>query len=48
VVTYLSSKGIAAARLTAKGYGSSKPVAPNNTDDGRQLNRRTEFEIKGN
>ena len=48
VVTYLTSKGIASSRLTAKGYGSSKPVAPNNTDDGRQLNRRTEFEIKGN
>lgn len=48
VVAYLTSKGIAAARMTAKGYGSSKPIATNNTDDGRQLNRRTEFEIKGN
>jgi outer membrane protein OmpA-like peptidoglycan-associated protein len=48
VVTYLSSKGFAATRLTAKGYGSSKPVATNSTDEGRQQNRRTEFEIKGN
>jgi outer membrane protein OmpA-like peptidoglycan-associated protein/tetratricopeptide (TPR) repeat protein len=48
VVTYLTSKGIPSSRLTAKGYGSSKPVATNNTDEGRQLNRRTEFEIKGN
>jgi outer membrane protein OmpA-like peptidoglycan-associated protein len=48
VVTYLSSKGIQSARLTAKGYGSSKPVATNTTDEGRQQNRRTEFEIKGN
>ena len=48
VVTYLKNKGIVPARLTAKGYGSAKPVATNSTDDGRQQNRRTEFEIKGN
>jgi outer membrane protein OmpA-like peptidoglycan-associated protein/tetratricopeptide (TPR) repeat protein len=48
VVQYLTSKGVAANRLIAKGYGSSKPVATNTTDDGRQQNRRTEFEIKGN
>jgi outer membrane protein OmpA-like peptidoglycan-associated protein len=48
VVAFLTSKGITASRMTAKGYGSSKPVAPNTTDDGRQQNRRTEFEIKGN
>jgi outer membrane protein OmpA-like peptidoglycan-associated protein/tetratricopeptide (TPR) repeat protein len=48
VVAYLTSKGIAASRMTAKGYGSSKPIASNNTEDGKQLNRRTEFEIKGN
>lgn len=48
VVKYLTSKGIAAGRLTSKGYGSSLPVATNNTSDGRQQNRRTEFEIKAN
>lgn len=48
VVAYLTSKGIAANRMTAKGYGSSMPIDTNNTDDGRQQNRRTEFEIKGN
>jgi outer membrane protein OmpA-like peptidoglycan-associated protein/tetratricopeptide (TPR) repeat protein len=48
VVTYLTSKGIAANRMIAKGYGSSKPVAANSSEDGRQQNRRTEFEIKGN
>ncbi|MFN6014687.1 MAG: OmpA family protein [Flavobacteriales bacterium] len=48
VVTYLTTKGIIASRMTAKGYGSAKPISTNNTDDGRQLNRRTEFEIKGN
>jgi len=48
VVKYLTSKGISSGRLTAKGYGDSKPIASNNTNDGRQKNRRTEFEIKGN
>ncbi len=48
VVAYLTTKGIAANRMTAKGYGASKPIASNATDDGKQLNRRTEFEIKGN
>lgn len=48
VVDYLKSKSIAASRMTAKGYGSNKPIATNNTSDGRQQNRRTEFEIKEN
>ena len=48
VVTYLKSKGIAANRLTSEGYGSSQPVATNNTAAGRQENRRTEFKITGN
>jgi outer membrane protein OmpA-like peptidoglycan-associated protein/tetratricopeptide (TPR) repeat protein len=48
VVRYLTSKGIAANRLTAKGYGSSKPIADNNSAMGRQENRRTEFKIVGN
>lgn len=50
-VRYLVSKGISADRLTAKGYGESRPVArntnPDGTDnpDGRARNRRTEFRI---
>lgn len=48
VVNYLKTKGIAASRMTAKGYGMLQPVAPNTTESGRQLNRRTEFEITGN
>lgn len=48
VVSYLTKKGIAASRMTAKGYGPNSPIAPNTTADGRQQNRRTEFEITGN
>ncbi|MBI4929592.1 MAG: OmpA family protein [Bacteroidetes bacterium] len=45
VVDYLLKKGIVKNRLVAKGYGETKPIATNDTDEGRQLNRRTEFEI---
>lgn len=45
VVDYLVSKGIKADRLTFKGYGLEQPIATNDTDEGRQMNRRTEFKI---
>jgi outer membrane protein OmpA-like peptidoglycan-associated protein len=45
VVDYLKYRSINADRLVAMGYGESKPVATNETDEGRQLNRRTEFKI---
>jgi len=48
VVNYLVSKGISASRLVAKGYGSDRPVASNDSNEGRQENRRTEFEITCN
>jgi len=48
VVDYLIEKGIDKKRLEYKGYGFVRPIADNNTDEGRQLNRRTEFEILGN
>jgi OOP family OmpA-OmpF porin len=43
VRTYLIDKGIAAERLTAKGYGESNPVADNATEAGRSENRRVEL-----
>lgn len=45
VVDWLIGRGIASARLVAKGYGESVPVASNDTDEGRQQNRRTEFKV---
>ena len=47
VVDYLVSKGISATRLISKGYGKTQPIANNNTEEGRALNRRTEFKIIG-
>jgi outer membrane protein OmpA-like peptidoglycan-associated protein len=46
-VDYLVGKGIDIKRLTWKGYGETKPVADNKTEEGRALNRRTEFTIVG-
>jgi OOP family OmpA-OmpF porin len=43
VRTYLIGKGVAADRLTAKGYGESNPVASNDTVEGRTENRRVEL-----
>jgi OOP family OmpA-OmpF porin len=43
VKKYISEKGIDSERLLSKGYGPSQPIAPNETKDGRLLNRRVEF-----
>lgn len=45
VINYLISKNISAQRLTSKGYGETKPLADNKTDEGRALNRRTELKV---
>ncbi|MBU0763466.1 MAG: OmpA family protein [Bacteroidetes bacterium] len=47
VVRYLISKSIDKDRLIAKGLGESHPVDTNDTDEGREKNRRTEFRIIG-
>ncbi len=45
VVEYLIISGIAKERLQAKGFGEEKPIASNNTIEGRALNRRTEVVV---
>jgi len=45
VVNWLVEKGIESKRIIAKGYGESNPIASNESERGRQLNRRVEFKI---
>lgn len=48
VYEYLSNNGILKTRLTFKGYGWSKPIENNDTENGRANNRRTEFKVISN
>lgn len=48
VKRFLTGQGIAAERLTAKGYGPTQPIAANTTETGKQRNRRIEFRILSN
>lgn len=45
VVDYLVDKGISKTRLSYKGYAYLQPIATNDTEDGRQQNRRVEFKV---
>lgn len=45
VYSYLIERGISSERLEFKGYGKMRPIATNETPEGRQRNRRVEFEI---
>ncbi|CCH52712.1 OmpA/MotB domain protein [Fibrisoma limi BUZ 3] len=45
VVTYLTKAGIDPSRIKAIGYGKTKPVAPNTSDENRRLNRRIEWRV---
>jgi len=45
VADYLISKGVTANQLTNKGFGSSKPIGDNTTNEGRLQNRRVEFTV---
>lgn len=48
VINYLISKGVNAKRLTSKGFGATKPIAKNDTEEGRSQNRRTELNVVSN
>jgi len=43
VKDFLVANGVAAGRLTTKGFGPNEPIAPNNTAEGRAMNRRVDF-----
>lgn len=47
VVNYLIANGIAAQRLSSKGYGETQPIADNNSESGKARNRRTEMKVIG-
>lgn len=46
VVTALLSRGVARSRLSSKGYGLTRPLLPNDTDENRSKNRRVELRIQ--
>ena len=45
VKDYLISRGVAASRLSSKGFGETQPIADNSTKDGRAMNRRVDLNI---
>ena len=47
VVTFLVSQGVPAASISAKGFGDTRPVATNDTPQGRAQNRRIEITVQG-
>ena len=47
VVKFLIANGIAPGRLMSKGYGETRPIAPNNSEETRAQNRRTELKVLG-
>jgi OmpA-OmpF porin, OOP family len=48
VKAYLVSRGISAKRIRGKGYGGARPIATNDSEEARKLNRRVEFRILKN
>ena len=46
VMSYLTTRGIEGSRMTARGYGEAQPIANNDTDENRELNRRVELKVQ--
>jgi len=46
VSDYLKRAGVGAERMTAVGYGKTRPIASNDSEEGRARNRRIEFDVK--
>lgn len=46
VANYLESRGVARERLTTMGYGETRPISSNDTEEGRALNRRSEIQMR--
>ena len=47
IVVWLTDRGVAADRREAHGYGKTRPIASNDTDEGRAQNRRVEIANRG-
>jgi outer membrane protein OmpA-like peptidoglycan-associated protein len=47
VVNYLVSKNISVTRLISKGFGATRPIADNKSEEGKAQNRRTELKVVG-
>jgi len=47
VRTYLTGQGVPESSTTAQGFGKTRPIASNDTSDGRQQNRRVELVVSG-
>ncbi len=45
VMNYLSRKGVSTSRMSARGFGETRPIADNSTKEGRAQNRRVEFTV---
>ncbi|MEQ9186710.1 MAG: OmpA family protein, partial [Cryomorphaceae bacterium] len=45
IKAYLVTRGVPSQRVSCEGFGSTKPIAPNTTEKGRNVNRRVEFSI---
>jgi OmpA-OmpF porin, OOP family len=45
MVNYLVANGVSRLRLTAKGFGGTRPIAPNYLESDKKLNRRIDFII---